>query len=94
MRLLFTTGFLILLITPCFVHGQEVNFRESSRYIFGTHIERSASISLGDIDDDGDVDAVIANGRHWPGQNRIFINNGRGVFTVSLNRLFMDSVGQ
>ena len=40
-------------------------------------------MDVGDIDFDGDLDIVIANGRHWPGQNRIFFNNGRGKFTVS-----------
>ena len=48
----------------------------------GTHEERSASLSFGDIDGDGDRDLVVANGRHWPGRNRIFVNNGAGGFTV------------
>ncbi len=48
----------------------------------GIQQERSASLSFGDIDGDGDRDIVVANGRHWPGQNRIFLNNGAGGFTV------------
>jgi len=40
-------------------------------------------MGVGDIDNDGDIDVVIANGRHWPGQNRIFFNNGSGKFSVS-----------
>ena len=44
--------------------------------------EKTASISSGDIDNDGDVDIIIANGRHWPGQNKILLNNGKGGFTV------------
>ena len=48
----------------------------------GIHEERSASLSFGDVDGDGDRDIVIANGRHWPGRNRIFVNNGTGGFTV------------
>ena len=48
----------------------------------GIHEERSASLSFGDIDGDGDRDIVVANGRHWPGSNRIFVNNGTGGFTV------------
>jgi len=65
------------------VQAQSVKFYSSNRLIFGTHQERTASIGLGDIDNDGDLDVVIANGRHWPGQNRIFINNGGGKFPVS-----------
>ncbi len=48
----------------------------------GIHEERSASLSFGDIDGDGDRDIVVANGRHWPGRNRIFVNNGSGGFTL------------
>ena len=44
--------------------------------------EKTASISSGDIDNDGDEDIIIANGRHWPGQNKILLNNGKGGFTV------------
>ena len=78
--------YLFVLILSSFlfsVHGQSLEFFTSGRLILGTHKERTASIGLGDIDNDGDVDALVANGRHWPGQNRVFVNNGRGVFTVS-----------
>ena len=46
----------------------------------GRQKEKTASISFGDIDGDGDEDLVVANGRHWPGQNRVFINDGNGKF--------------
>ena len=49
----------------------------------GSGSELTASISLGDVDGDGDLDAVVANGRHWPGQNRIYINDGRAAFTLA-----------
>ena len=57
----------------------------SDRLILGINKERSASVSSGDIDNDGDIDIIIANGRHWPGQNKIFINDGRGIFTIEKN---------
>ena len=74
---------MVLILIPGFVHSQKLHFKTNSRHILGPYKEKSASISHGDIDGDGDIDLVVANGRHWPGQNRIFINNGRGQFSVS-----------
>ena len=47
--------------------------------------ETSANASLGDIDGDGDLDIVLAKGRHWPLHNRVLINDGQGNFEVSRN---------
>ena len=73
----------------CYVYQfgftQEYEMLSNGRLILGTYKERTASVAIGDIDGDGDIDIIIANGRHWPGQNRIFINDGRGIFTVEKN---------
>jgi len=42
--------------------------------------ETSANASIGDVDGDGDLDIVLAKGRHWPLRNRILINDGLGNF--------------
>jgi hypothetical protein len=44
----------------------------------------SASASIGDIDHDGDLDVILAKGRHWPLNNLIFRNDGKGHFTKEL----------
>lgn len=43
----------------------------------------TASVHLGDVDGDGALDVVVANGRHWPEQNRVFLNDGCGGFTLA-----------
>lgn len=43
----------------------------------------SANASIGDLDGDGDLDIVLAKGRHWPLHNRILLNNGSGEFPTA-----------
>jgi hypothetical protein len=64
-------------------YSQTLEFSSDYRLMLGTLKEKTASIGLGDIDNDGDIDIVAANGRHWPQQNRVFFNSGEGIFTVS-----------
>ena len=65
--------------------SQNFELVSNNRLILGSYQERSASVVAGDIDGDGDNNILVANGRHWPGQNRMFINNGSGIFTVEKN---------
>lgn len=51
---------------------KQVNLEDAS--------ETSANASVGDLDGDGDLDVVLAKGRHWPLHNRILLNDGRGNF--------------
>ena len=48
----------------------------------GTPADLTAGVAFADVDGDGDLDALYANGRHWPQTNEIYLNNGRGQFTV------------
>ena len=45
-------------------------------------LNETLAVALGDVDGDGDLDALIGNGRiHGPGeQNRLYLNDGTGVF--------------
>ncbi len=45
-----------------------------------TTSERSANVSIGDLNGDGNLDIVLAKGRHWPLVNRVLLGNGRGQF--------------
>jgi hypothetical protein len=40
----------------------------------------SANVSLGDLNGDGHVDAVLVKGRHWPLPDRVLFGNGKGAF--------------
>jgi hypothetical protein len=48
-----------------------------------TTSEDSANVSMGDLDGDGDLDLVLAKGRHTPILDRVLINDGKGHFTAS-----------
>jgi hypothetical protein len=45
-----------------------------------TTSETSGGVSVGDIDRDGDLDVMLAKGRHWPLHNLAMLNDGKGVF--------------
>ena len=53
----------------------------TDRLIFGNQDDLTASIVFEDVDGDGDLDALIANGRHWTQLNEVYVNNGAGQFT-------------
>src|SRR4029453_6148754 len=48
-----------------------------------TTSEDSANVSMGDLDGDGDLDLVLAKGRHNPLLDRVLLNDGKGGFVAS-----------
>ena len=51
-------------------------------------------VALGDVDGDGDLDMVCANGSDWScagDQNRLYLNDGGGIFTDATMQLPVDS---
>lgn len=64
--------------------AQETSFFNADGFFsIGTQSNRTASITLVDMDGDGDLDALVANGRHWAEQNFLFYNDGRGGFKLA-----------
>ena len=47
---------------------------------FGSEDALTASVNLGDLDGDGDLDGFAVNGRHWVQQDEVYFNNGLGFF--------------
>ncbi|WP_203290964.1 FG-GAP repeat domain-containing protein [Maricaulis parjimensis] len=47
---------------------------------FGAEDALTASVNLGDLDGDGDLDGFAVNGRHWVQQDEVYFNNGLGFF--------------
>ena len=62
--------------------AEDRTFLSNSRLIQGTEANLSASLRIGDLDGDLDLDIVVANGRHWPQQNYIFLNQGGARFKL------------
>jgi hypothetical protein len=77
---------LLLTTTACalpLIATQLADLRSFNRMqLLETTSETSASVSLGDIDRDGDLDVILAKGRHWPLRNLVLRNDGRATFTT------------
>ena len=75
--------FLIVIFCSVLCHSQVRQFERV--VLLETTSETSANASFGDLDHDGDLDIVLAKGRHWPLHDRVLFNNGKGEFTAGQN---------
>lgn len=65
-----------LTTVPCTARAQNFNTSTS----FCTGVDHTASVTLGDLDGDRDLDLIFGNGRHWPESDWVYSNDGKGNF--------------
>lgn len=63
-----------------FLDDKYVAYHVPGRMTLGAEDEYTAGVAFADFDGDGDPDLFAANGRHWPGRNELWFNNGAGRF--------------
>ncbi|MBO6763569.1 VCBS repeat-containing protein [Maricaulis sp.] len=78
--ILMAAGLAAMLGFQAHAHAQDEAFWLHPYNYFGDETALTASVNLGDLDGDGDLDGFAVNGRHWIQQDEVFLNNGMGFF--------------
>ena len=73
----------LLLLCSFPVAAEQRVFVSNEYFTFGSPDYFTVAIKLADLDLDGDLDAIMINGRHWARQDLIFENNGAGRFLIA-----------
>ncbi len=60
--------------------GSGISFMDSGQHLGSA---QSWAVALGDLDGDGDLDALVANAAQGGANNTVWMNDGQGVFTLN-----------
>ncbi len=83
-----------------FLNDGKARFKEAPSLQFPGVVDNTISLATADIDLDGDIDVIVGNqylptgaSTGIPGQNRVFLNNGKGTFKEKVGGLPADKLG-
>ena len=79
----YRTWILFLVALACGVQSKAPPRNFTTVVLLETTSEDSAGVSMGDLDGDGDLDLILAKGRHTPLLDRVLLNDGKGSFVAS-----------
>lgn len=68
-----------------YLNDGQGNFPQEKRRPFGTDVDNTASVAVGDMDGDGHLDLVVGNQAE---QNYVYLNDGQGNFPYEQRRPF------
>lgn len=71
---IFLSAVCVLILVSDDVTAQESIYSNKASYPISMEPFLTAGVALGDIDGDGDIDMIEANGRHWPQANYVYFN--------------------
>jgi len=73
----------LLLLCSVSVAEERREFVSNEYFTIGSPDYFTVAIKLADFDLDGDLDALMINGRHWARHDLLFLNNGAGRFLIA-----------
>ena len=71
---------ILIFVLPNLLCSQGRIFLSHPYGTLGNNFFLTASISVSDLNRDGDLDVLVGNGRYWAEQNYIFYNTDHGFF--------------
>lgn len=68
----------IMPATTSLAADESIALRDHPFWQFDLDENHTADVTLADVDGDGDLDILTANGRHWAEQDFVYLNSGDG----------------